>query len=66
MERLRYAGGEDLEIVRVDLEYDPRLADPQSNRVIWTSLTEKARKIANRGVQGQTSQSQDRRSQTDK
>jgi hypothetical protein len=44
--RLKYAGCEDLEIVRVDLEYDPRLADPQSNRVIWTSLTEKARKIA--------------------
>jgi len=42
----KYAGGVNLEIVRVDLEYDPRLADPRTDPVIWTSLTEKARRIA--------------------
>jgi hypothetical protein len=43
---LGYAGSVNLEIVRVDLEYDPRLADPQTSPVIWTSLTENARRIA--------------------
>jgi hypothetical protein len=43
---LEYAGGANQEIVRVDLEYDPRLADPQKSSVIWTSLTEEARRIA--------------------
>ncbi|MFI5458378.1 MAG: hypothetical protein ACHRXM_23355 [Isosphaerales bacterium] len=40
-----YSGGVNLEIVRVDLEYDPRLGDPQTSPVIWTSLTEKAKRI---------------------
>jgi hypothetical protein len=44
---LRYAGGENLAIVRVDVEYDPRLADPQTSADIWASLTEKAMRIAN-------------------
>ena len=43
---LEYAGGVNLDRVRVDLEYDPRLADPQTSPVIWTSLTENARRIA--------------------
>jgi hypothetical protein len=41
-----YAGGADLDIVRVDVEYDPRLADPKANSLIWTGLTEKARRLA--------------------
>ncbi|HZW34105.1 MAG TPA: hypothetical protein VFF52_25500 [Isosphaeraceae bacterium] len=43
---LKYAGGEILEIIRVDVEYDPRLVDPQASPVIWTSLIEKASRIA--------------------
>jgi len=43
---LEYAGGVNLKRVRVDLEYDPRLADPQTSPAIWTSLTKKARRIA--------------------
>jgi hypothetical protein len=43
---LVYAGGTDLEIVRVDLEYDPRLADPRDDPGIWTALAEKAQEIA--------------------
>jgi hypothetical protein len=43
---LKYAGGEDSELVRVDVEYDPRLADPRTDKEVWTSLSNKAMKIA--------------------
>ena len=49
---LKYAGDENLEIVRVDVEYDPRLADPQTSPDIWASLTEKARRIADTVFKG--------------
>jgi hypothetical protein len=39
------AGGVLRETVRVDLEYDPRLGDPQTSPEIWTSLTKKASEI---------------------
>jgi hypothetical protein len=43
---LHYAGDEDIEIVRVDVDYDPRLAAPQASPLIWTNLTGSARRIA--------------------
>jgi hypothetical protein len=49
---LRYAGDEDSELVRVDAEYDPRLADPRTDKEVWTSLTEKAIRIADTVFEG--------------
>ena len=37
---------EDSDTVRVDIEYDPRLGDPRTDKEVWTSLTEKAMRIA--------------------
>jgi hypothetical protein len=48
----RYAGDEDSELVRVDAEYDPRLADPRTDKEVWTSLTEKAIRIADAVFKG--------------
>jgi hypothetical protein len=41
-----YAGGEGLEIVRVDVQHDPRLIDVKANTPIWANLIEDARRIA--------------------
>ena len=41
----RYADDVNREIVRVDLEYDPRLDNPQNRSDIWENLEEEARKI---------------------
>lgn len=41
-----YAGGPDDDLVRVDLEFDPRLQDPRATNAIWSDLSEKARTIA--------------------
>ena len=43
-------------VVRVDLEYDPRVTDPQANSAIWTDLTENARIIADLVFKGETSE----------
>jgi hypothetical protein len=43
---MEYAGGANLDTVRVDVEYDPRLTDPRANPFIWKSLIEKARRNA--------------------
>jgi hypothetical protein len=41
----KYAGDANLEIVRVDLEYDPRLENPQNRGDIWENMTAEARII---------------------
>jgi hypothetical protein len=43
---LTYADDANRRIIRVDLEYDPRLDDPQTNPEIWTSLTAGAARVA--------------------
>jgi hypothetical protein len=41
----RYAGGVNREVVRVDLEYDPRLDNPRNRSDIWENLREEAEKL---------------------
>jgi hypothetical protein len=46
-------GDEVIEIVRVLLEYDPRLRDVRADPVLWPAMVEEARRLADRDFQSE-------------